>query len=350
MKKRIQTLHYLPISNIRTLLNGGTLKKFQAFNTCAGSKENFDEPEIIQNSDYSLTQTKLMQKGLKSLDNPVLRGSFNLVLNEEKLNRIDEIAKKAFIEVMSTKLTKVTAKDPVLRTIHLKTDPGKIQNKRPGVYVIQHKETGGCIVGQTTDLRKRFNQYTNRSQSLTLDKNKINKNFYIAVQEVIKKGLDYSQVFQRFVVYTWVDSNNKALAVQTSLLLKNEMNYLEHRLLLAFFECGLAYNFEDVGPQFTEIITLPPTVPLARQTSRTSLPTGHLPKPFKIKNFYFQSSADYEKFRKSLDIESRRDFLSMPYLRTKLRQSIGELTATTRYLTNQEIEEASTQGLFYKIN
>ena len=291
-----------------------------------------------------------MPKGLRSLDNPVLKGSFNLVLNEETLNRLDEIAKKGLIEIMSTKLTKVTAKNSVLKTIHLKTDLGKIQNKRPGVYVIQNIETGGCVVGQTVDLRKRFNQYTSRSQTLILDRNKINKNFYIAVQEVTKNGIDYSQVFQRFVVYTWVDNNNKALSIQNSLLLKNEMNYLEHRLLLAFFECGLAYNIEDVAPQLTEIVTLLPTTNLTSKTSRTYLPTGHLSKPFKIQGLYFQSAVDYEKFRQSLDIKSRRDFLSMPSLRPKLRQNVGNLTATTRYLTTQEIEEASTKGLFYKLN
>jgi hypothetical protein len=85
-------------------------------------------------------------------------------LNEAKLNSLDEIAKKAFIEVMSIELTTVTRSNSVLRTVHLEIDPGKIQSQRPGIYIIQNRITGGCIVGQTTDLRKRFNQYTNRSQ------------------------------------------------------------------------------------------------------------------------------------------------------------------------------------------
>lgn len=349
--KKPEILHYVPINSIRTLLNGETLMKLQAFNTSSGSQESFNEPEVVHNSGNSSTALNPLQKGLKSLDNPVLRGSFSLVLTEEKLNSLEEIARKSFREIMSEKLTTVTTASPVLRTIHLKTDLGKVQNKRPGVYVIKNKETGACIVGQTKDLRKRFNQYTSRSQLFALDSNKINKNFYIAVQEAINKGLDYSQVFQRFVVYTWVDKEIKALDVQNSLLLKNEMNYLEHRLLLAFFECGFAYNIEDVAPQLTENVTLPPpTGNVSSQPLQPRLTTGHVAKPFRIDNRYFQSSADYEKFRKSLDSKSRRDFLSMPSLRTKLKQNVGNLTCTTRYLTEQETKDASKKDLFYKPN
>ena len=38
----------------------------------------------------------LLEKGLKSLDNPVLRGSFNLVLTDEKMDFFDNIAKNAW--------------------------------------------------------------------------------------------------------------------------------------------------------------------------------------------------------------------------------------------------------------
>lgn len=351
IKKRIQTLYYyVYINSLRTLLNGETLMKLQAFNTCASSQENLNEQEIVQNPGNSSIQTSAMQKGLESLDNPVLRGSFNLILNEEKLNSLDEIAKKAFIEVMSKEWTTVTPSNSVLRTVHLETDPGKIQNKRTGVYIIQNIETGGCIVGQTTDLKKRFNQYTSRSQALSLEANKINKNFSIAVQEALKNGLDYNQIFQRFVVYTWVDQDKKALDIQNSLPLKNEMNYLEHRLLLAFFECGLAYNIEDVAPQLTEKVILPPTTNFSSQTKRIPFPIGNLPKPFKFGNNYFSSSAEYEKFRKSLDAKNRRDFLSMPYVRKKLKENANNSTASIRYLTKQEIEKVSKAGLFYKPN
>ncbi len=38
------------------------------------------------------------------------------------------------------------------------------------------------------------------------------------------------------------------------------MNYLEHRLILAFFECGLCYNTVDVTIQLNDLVQLkPPT-------------------------------------------------------------------------------------------
>jgi hypothetical protein len=97
----------------------------------------------------------------------------------------EEIAKKAFIEVMSYELSKTCDKD--LNTIHLTTDPGGIQNNRPGVYIIRHMGNGFCVSGQTKNLKKRFNQYTSRSTNIYSEKNKINKNFYIAVQKALKK-------------------------------------------------------------------------------------------------------------------------------------------------------------------
>ena len=55
------------------------------------------------------------------------------------------------------------------------------------------------------NLKKRFNQYTSRSTGIFSKTDKINQNFYIEVQQNLQNSLDYSQVFQRFVVYTWVD-------------------------------------------------------------------------------------------------------------------------------------------------
>jgi hypothetical protein len=195
--------------------------------------------------------TILLQKGLKSFENPVLRGSYSLVLTNEQMDFYEKIGKKAFLEIMSYKKVSVTKESPELFTKHLKTDIGGIQSKRPGVYGIMNIQTGNCIIGQTTNLRKRFNQYTSRGKG-NVEQKLINKNFFLAVQKELEKGIDYSQVFQRFVVYTWVDEKKQPLDVRNSLQLKNEMRFLEHRLLLAFFSCGLCYNLEDVSPLLTE--------------------------------------------------------------------------------------------------
>ena len=116
----------------------------------------------------------------------MLRGSFSLVLTEQQLDFFDSISKQAFIEITSNELYTISSKSATLNTIHLTTDPGKIQNKRAGACIIKNIETGICIVGQTKDLRKRFNQYTSRSSSTSpafMKINTININFYNAAQK-----------------------------------------------------------------------------------------------------------------------------------------------------------------------
>jgi hypothetical protein len=81
---------------------------------------------------------EILQKGLNSLDNPVLRGSFTLVLSEEKMTFFDKIAKEAFIEIFSDKLYTPNQNSPVLNTKYLKTSKCTQITKTSGVYVIKH--------------------------------------------------------------------------------------------------------------------------------------------------------------------------------------------------------------------
>lgn len=115
-----------------------------------------DEKNEIDNSAI------ILQKGLQSLENPVLRGSFTLVLTTEDLDFFDEIAKQVFQEIINYGYYNVTCNSLDLNTIHLTTDLGKVQNKRFGVYVILNIQNRNCIVNQTKNLKKRFHQYTSR--------------------------------------------------------------------------------------------------------------------------------------------------------------------------------------------
>lgn len=184
-----------------------------------------------------------IEKGLKSLDNPVLRGSYTLILPNEKMDFLDQIAKKAFTEITSYELYDLSPNSPINKTIHLKTNVCGIQARKPGVYVIQHKETGKCVIGQTNNLKNRFNQYISRANRDNMTTDNINKAYYLDVLEKRKQylNLNASQIIQRYVVYTWVDENNEALDIGNSLILKNEMNYLEHRLILAFIDLSLLF-------------------------------------------------------------------------------------------------------------
>nr|ADK88935.1 GIY-YIG homing endonuclease [Pseudopediastrum boryanum] len=298
----------------------------------------------------------IVEKGLKSLDNPVLRGSFSLVLDKPTLEFLENIAKMAFKEVIEQELFDVTLTSDYLDTIHLSTDRAKVQNKRSGVYIIKHVETGMCIVGQTTNLKKRFNQYTSRSTnpifSLT---NKINKELYVAVQENLQKNLVFGQFMQRYVAYCWVDKNKKPINV-FSLELINQKNYLEHQLILALHECGLCYNTNDVAPQLVESPVLPdPSLigpaPLGKVSS-TSFPLPVVGpkrgKPFKVNNLYFLTGQDYAKYRESLSVSNRKHFLSMPRLRLKLCTNSNDSNNSTRYLSDAEVQEAKNKNLFVK--
>nr|ADK88936.1 GIY-YIG homing endonuclease [Pseudopediastrum boryanum] len=298
----------------------------------------------------------IVEKGLKSLDNPVLRGSFSLVLDKPTLEFLENIAKMAFKEVIEQELFDVTLTSDYLDTIHLSTDRAKVQNKRSGVYIIKHVETGMCVVGQTTNLKKRFNQYTSRSTnpifSLT---NKINKELYVAVQENLQKNLVFGQFMQRYVAYCWVDENKKPINV-FSLELINQKNYLEHQLILALHECGLCYNTNDVAPQLVESPVLPdPSLigpaPLGKVSS-TSFPLPVVGpkrgKPFKVNNLYFLTGQDYAKYRESLSVSNRKHFLSMPRLRLKLCTNSNDSNNSTRYLSDAEVQEAKNKNLFVK--
>lgn len=201
----------------------------------------------------------------------------------------------------------------------MRTDPGKIQNRRSGVYIIMNIQDGKSIVGQTANLKKRFNQYTSRGKGIS-EQNLLNKNFVLAVQKEILKGFDYSQVFQRFVVYTWVNENKQPLDVQNSFHLKNEMKFLEHRLILAFFESGLCYNIEDVSPQLSEISKISvsefqtfqkiqKTEDIDETQSFFSKGKGPKhPKPFQVNGFSFLSTIHYGFFRDSLSSQEKKIF------------------------------------------
>lgn len=347
------------INKLSTLLNGKSLRNFITCKSLEKNHENQSFVDLEQNSLNKITHEidpKLIQKGLQNLDNPVLRGSFILVLSEQKMEFYDKIAKQAFSEVISNQIRTLNTQSPELNTIHLSTDPGGIQNKRPGIYIIKNMENGFCIVGQTTDLKKRFNQYTSRGKSIGGFGTDINKNFYVSVQKTLKKGLTYSQVFQRFVVYTWVDEEKQPLEIKNSLELKNEMNYLEHRLILAFFESNLSYNTNDAVPQlsqslqrevFTEITESDSEAIVKNNENRTNKIIGpNQPKPFKVNNLCFESQSFYIKYRNSLDATERKKFLAIPSLRPKLQKNSDDLKLETRYLTSEEIEDARKTNEF----
>lgn len=182
----------------------------------------------------------------------MLKGSFTLVLSEKKLNSLDEIAKQAWAKITSHQLRTVTQMSPANKTIVLPMCPsGVVQKKYGGVYVILNVENGKAVIGQTTEFKNRFNQYAARaSRSNPVEGDSINKAYYKDAQAVKARTGNANLAFQRFIVYAWLKEDI------TSRQIRNEMLYLEHRLMLAFFECGLAYNTNDSAPQLNDFVTL----------------------------------------------------------------------------------------------
>nr|BAA28590.1 unnamed protein product [Pleodorina californica] len=350
--------YFNAVNSVSTLLNGKSLRKSIVISSL-GKKQAYSglpDPDNNPRNGKKKIAPNNKKKGLNSLDNPMLRGSFSLVLTEKKMDFFDSVAKQAFMEIISHELFSVTPISEPLNTIHLTTDPGRLQNGRPGVYIIKHVEDGMCIVGQTKNLKRRFNQYTSRGTTVSPEgMNRINKNFYAAVQQAINKGLAYSQVFQRYVVYTWVDQDKKPLDIHNSLVLRNEISYLEHRLILAFFECGLCYNLNDTFPQLSHAVSLPP-IPVIADTTDVSVQKSqliagpHKSKPFKIGGLYFYSKKNYIAFRDYLNEVERKKFLAVSSLRQKLEKNVGNLSADIRYLTPKEVLDCKKNNLFIKLD
>lgn len=175
----------------------------------------------------------------------------------------------------------VTAKWPQNPTIKLATcPPNVVQDRRGGVYVILNVENGKAVIGSTTNFDSRFNQYAARaSRTVPVRGDNINKAYNKEAQEVKARIGNANLAFQRFIVYAWVNEAGNSLDLN-SLNITNDMRYLEHRLLLAFFECGLAYNTHDVSPQLNDFTGL--DTPLA-ETEAEQQPVGGIKetKPFK---------------------------------------------------------------------
>jgi hypothetical protein len=301
--------------------------------------ENEPEPEEEQTRKFDPI---LVEKGLNSLDNPVLRGSFNLVLKDEKMTLLDNIAKNAWKAITSRDLRTVTSKSPQNTTIKLPMcPPNVVQTNRGGVYVVLNVENGKAVIGSTINFDNRFNQYAARaSRSVADQRDNINRAYYKEAQEIKARAGHPSLGFKRFIVYAWVDDAGKSLDL-SSINLINEMRYLEHRLLLAFFECGLAYNTHDVSPQLNELTAL--DIPLTEtEVQRQPVGGNKKTKPFKYENMFFRSMGDLLAYRKSVNLS----ILNKERVRDKLKENSNHMKSDTRYLTEEEIQDCKEKSLF----
>jgi hypothetical protein len=258
------------------------------------------------------------------------------------MTSLENIAKSAWKAVTSHSLRVVTTESPPNTPIKLPTcSPNVVQNKRGGVYVVLNVENGKAVVGSTTNFDNRFNQYASRAnRSVAVQGDNINKAFYKEAQEVKARAGNASLAFQRFIVFAWVDEKGNSLDL-SSLNLTNEMRYLEHRLLLAFYECGLAYNTHDVSPQLNEFTVL--GTPLV-EIEEKKQPVGGIKetKPLKLEGNCFTSMGDLLAYRQSLGLT----ILNRERVRNQLKKNANDMKSDTRYLTEEEIEDCKEKGLF----
>lgn len=275
----------------------------------------------------------------------------------------DKIAKEAFLEIFSDKLYTPNQNSPVLNTKYLKTSNCTQITKTSGVYVIKHIENGRAVTGQTVNFKGRFNQYTSRaSRKKQTGSDNINRVMQFDTQKGFRENkVNFSQLFQRYIIYSWRSNLSKSLEMnaQQSLLeqgenvleIKNEMNYLEHRLILAFYECNLTYNTVDSAPQFHELLQLPSisTTEIIQETpvfqSQILEKPDSRTKPFKYKGEFFLSSGD---LRAALQYRNQPQ-VNMTRIRKELRSQETNSNSDTRYLTETQIQEALEQKLFLKV-
>lgn len=122
------------------------------------------------------------------------------------------------------------------------------------------------------------------------------------------------------------------------------MNYLEHRLILAFFTSGLSFNVNDVPPQLSDVnaavqFVPEPDCPQAGSTQAKAL---------KWRGLFFSSNIAYIMYRdSSINTESQKLWPARPTLRKKLAENTIEFTEDNRYLTDDEVNEAYQNHLFY---
>lgn len=125
MVRELPLTMLIKINRFRTLLNGENLRNSIIVRNSVNEDK---QPEFYSQVPSNLPSGKrkldsaIIQKGLNSLDNPMLRGSFSLVLDKKQLDFLDGIAKKAFEEVTSRGLFTVTVNSDTFDTVFLSTD------------------------------------------------------------------------------------------------------------------------------------------------------------------------------------------------------------------------------------
>lgn len=351
----------LIVNTIRPEQRSWRIKCFSFSNKTNSSGGNSD-PDDPQKDVKQITP-EIIERGLKSLDNPVLRGSFTLFLDQETMDFFDNVAKKAFKEIMSNVTgAPLEPSTHELKTIRLEglssgsvgsdSDPQSTLITKlpldglPGVYVLQNAIKGTCVTGQTKNLKGRFNQYSSRGARINpANKDNINRTYYLDAQEVLTRFGALNKAFKRYVVYTWVDENNQPRDTENSLELKNQMNYLEHRLIMAFKECDYCYNTVDVAPKLDRSVTLPPSTSPNSQVEKQPVGGNKPTKPFKVDGQFFLSMGDYNAYR---DLNSLTR-INSTRLRNKLQASGTAEEAPTRYLSQDEIERGLRENLFVKV-
>jgi hypothetical protein len=130
------------------------------------------------------------------------------------------------------------------------------------------------------------------------------------------------------------------------------MSYLQHRLILAFFECGLCFNLNDSHAQLNDVVEF---LPICRKTEidfnlkkPSKLSGPHKSKPFKMRGLYFYSKNDYIAFCNSLNAVERKKFIAVPTLRKKLEQNVNNFATDIHYLTPEQILEGKKKPFIYK--
>lgn len=204
---------------------------------------NQPSPSPGPNSPQSNSVETQVRNIINSLVNPVLSVGYNV--NATRAIVLQEKVVKATVEILQRPKSPVTTSSPNNPKTKLQTYSHPTYQDQAGVYVVRNVETGNVIVGQSSNIQNRGEQYLNRGNALLSGKAPfaISTAFTNDVLALQGTGKDVRQVFECLFVAHWPKvAATATLTSGVSLTDQQEMNYVEALLTYVFQNLGFSLN------------------------------------------------------------------------------------------------------------
>lgn len=278
---------------------------------------------------------------INSLANPVLSAGYNL--NPNRAPVLKELVVKTAVEILERPRSSVTVSSPNNPKYKLKTYSHPTYQGQAGVYVVRNVEDGTVIVGQSSDIQNRGEQYLVRGSSLLAGNaiKAISAAFEKSVLALLGTGKQVRQVFECLMVERWPKvAATSSLTSGVTLTDQNEINYVEALLTYVFQNLGLSLNTVIVPPTNTtsmpQAMTTPAPNPNALQPSR------QMGKACIVGGQIFYSLIDYATW----SYQEKNTTINRTRMRKKLDTGTSNGDPNNHWLTQAEIDKAIANNSF----